>query len=136
MASDISELQGLLNTSEQSNVIIRREITCRIFMRVFMILFAVAVLSVVIIVYIRVNELVIEAENKLSPHVDNMVDNVAAILNHTAAATKNAAIMSGHTNSIMELGVPMMNNLINTTDMVIDRLNRFSIHPQINIGTG
>ena len=98
------------------------------------VIFTVVVVTVVI--YIRVEYLIEQSTDKKIPYVDAGLEDVSSVLRNGVSMSKHATHMAEKGDVLVSETVPKLISMLNTTQRMVNKFERFSSQPSINIGVG
>lgn len=101
-----------------------------------MCLVILTVVVVTVVIYIRVEYLIEQSTDKMIPYVDAGLQDVSSVLSNGVSMSKHATHMAEKGDVLVSETVPKLISMLNTTQRMVDKFERFSSQPSINIGVG
>lgn len=101
-----------------------------------MCLVILTVVVVTVVIYIRVEYLIEQSTDKMFPYVDAGLQDVSSVLSNGVSMSKHATHMAEKGDVLVSETVPKLISMLNTTQRMVDKFERFSSQPSINIGVG
>jgi hypothetical protein len=94
------------------------------------------VVTMTAVIYARVEYLIDQSAAKVLPLLDAGLDDVASVLENSAAMSRHVSKMTQQGDVLLTTSVPKLISMLNQTQRVMGLFERFSSHPSINIGMG
>ena len=93
-----------------------------------------AVLTMSVVIYVRVEHLISTGSETIQPFVESGLEDVSSILDNSARLSKHATHMTEQGDTLLSNSVPRLMEMLNQTQRMMLRMERFSAKPSINIG--
>jgi predicted PurR-regulated permease PerM len=96
----------------------------------------IAMVVVIIILFVRVEDAIETTNVAIAPHVDSMVASFASIINNTRDLTFSLVNLGHTAEALASQSAPVLGHAVNTTASLLDRADAFSANPILSIASG
>ena len=86
--------------------------------------------------YFQINDVVHNVSVSVTPLISPGVQNIATVLNNSAVLSARVTSTAIQLDELTTTSVPVLRTMMNETLRLMERLQAFSSHPNINIGMG
>lgn len=91
---------------------------------------------VMTMLYFQINDVVHNVSVSVTPLISPGVQNIATVLNNSAVLSARVTSTAIQLDELTTTSVPVLRTMMNETLRLMERLQAFSSHPNINIGMG
>ena len=99
-----------------------------------MVLSIVTVIALCAAIYIRLDSTLTSVEEQVSPHASTMLQSTVSILVNAKNATDSLSKMGRNTETLVKTSVPKLVAMLNSTHVMLERVQQFAKKPSISIG--
>ena len=99
-----------------------------------MVLSIVTVIALCAAIYVRLDSTLTSVEEQVSPHASTMLQSTVSILVNAKNATDSLSKMGRNTETLVKTSVPKLVAMLNSTHVMLERVQQFAKKPSISIG--